>query len=560
MNDKWWKDSVVYQIYPQSFNDTNNDGIGDIKGITEKLDYISDLGADVIWLNPIFESPLIDNGYDISNYYQINPIYGTIDDFKVLISEAHKKNIKIILDIALNHTSEKHIWFQESKKSKNNDFSDFYIWKDPKPDGSEPNNWGASFGGKAWKYVAERNQYYLHVFAEEMPDLNWDNIKVREEVYNILRFWLDLGVDGFRMDTISLYSKDPAFPNASDDVPYAKSYYIGVSNGPNLHKYLREMNEQVFSHYNTLVVGETPNTTVEQALQYTAPERNEIDMVFQFDHMHLDYGKYGKFSDVRFKLSDLKKSLSEWQYGLSEGWNALYWSNHDQPRVVTRFGNELAYREKSSKMLATLLHMLRGTPFIYQGEEIGMKNVPMKNLDDYKDIETLNEINIMRMNNESENYIRKSCYLKSRDNARTPMPWDNSDGYGFSQASPWISYSIDNENINVDLELKKENSIFEYYQRLIRLRKEFPVIVDGKYQLIDKEDSDIFSYIRYNDDEILLIICSFSEEKIGYRVPDNISNYNFELLLSNYSNRKFKEKFVLNPYEALVFYFNKSNH
>ncbi len=365
MNKDWWKSSVIYQIYPQSFKDSNNDGIGDLRGIIEKIPYLSKLGIDVIWLNPIYESPMVDNGYDIADYRKINPIYGTMEDFEELLQQAHQHHIKIILDLVVNHTSDQHAWFQQSKQSKDNEYSDFYIWKDAKEDGSLPNNWGATFGGPAWTYVPERNQYYLHCFAPGQPDLNWENPKVRQAVYDEMRFWLDKGIDGFRMDVISLLSKKQDFPDALEgEYDYAKSYYKGASNGPRIHEFLQEMDREVLSHYDVMTVGETPNTSVEQAKIYTDPKNHELNMVFQFDHMHLDYGKYGKFSDIIYKLSDLKEIMTKWSNEIGDGWNSLYWNNHDQPRCVTRFGNDSKYRVESAKMLGTLLHMMKGTPYI----------------------------------------------------------------------------------------------------------------------------------------------------------------------------------------------------
>ena len=553
----WWKKSVVYQVYPQSFKDSNDDGVGDFKGIIEKLPYLSNLGIDVIWLNPIFKSPLIDNGYDISNYKEILDVYGTMADFKELLKEAHSFDIKIILDLVVNHTSDQHEWFLESKKNKNNKYADFYIWKDPNSDGSPPTNWGSTFGGSAWEYVESRDQYYLHCFAKEQPDLNWDNPIVREHIYEMMSWWFELGIDGFRMDVISLISKHPDYPE-DETLAYTKSYYAGASNGPRVHEYLNEMNEKVLSKYNILTVGETPNTNSEQAILYTHPDRKELNMVFHFDHMHLDYGKYGKFSDIRFKLSDLKETLTEWQLALEDGWNSLYWSNHDQPRAVTRFGDEANYRVESSKMLGTLLHMMKGTPYIYQGEEIGMKNVPFESISEYKDIETKYFYSEMKQAQESLKYIDESIYLKSRDNARTPIPWHGNKeaGYGFSKANPWINYSPDNDKINVEDALNDKNSIFYHYKKLIELRKKYDVIVDGDYQLINSDDSSIYSYARQLGSKKLIVICSFSTHKINFDLPDEWQLNNYELLLSNYddSNSILNDKLTLRPYEALIYY------
>lgn len=556
MSKDWWKKSVVYQVYPQSFKDSNGDGIGDLAGLNEKLPYINKLGADVIWLNPIYESPLIDNGYDISDYYKINPVFGTLDDFKSLLKSAHDLNIKIIMDLVVNHTSDQHHWFQESMKSKTNPYADFYIWKDPQEDGSPPTNWGATFGGSAWEYVASRNQYYLHLFAKEQPDLNWENPVVRHEVYKIMKYWLDIGVDGFRMDVISLISKDQRYPNAHDNAVYSKSYYIGASNGPRVHEFLQEMNREVLSKYDCMTVGETPNTNSTQALLYTQSDRKELNMIFQFDHMHLDYGKYGKFSDIRFKMSDLRATMTEWQQKLDTGWNSLYWSNHDQPRAISRFGNDNRYRIESAKMLGTLLHMMKGTPYIYQGEELAMRNVNFHSIDQYKDIETLSVFNSFKRENLNDDYIKKAIYLKSRDNARVPMPWDATEKSGFTDGTPWLDFSPDNKFINVQNTLNDKDSVFYHYKKLIEIRKQYPVVVEGKYELINDTDSDVYGYIRVLVNETLIVICSFSEKKVNYSLPENLSNSKATLLLSNYpdSSDVITPNIELRPYEALIYY------
>ncbi|WP_329957392.1 alpha-glucosidase [Gibbsiella quercinecans] len=556
MSERWWKQCVVYQVYPQSFKDSNGDGIGDLAGVVEKLPYISELGADVIWLNPIYESPLIDNGYDISDYYNINPIFGSLATFKQLLKAAHDLNIKIIMDLVVNHTSDQHYWFQESRKSKSNPYADFYIWKDPAEDGSPPTNWGATFGGSAWEYVPERNQYYLHLFAKEQPDLNWENPAVRKEVYRIMKYWLDMGIDGFRMDVISLISKRPDYPDAPSDAIYSKSYYTGASNGPRVHEFLQEMHHEVLSQYSCITVGETPNTNSTQALLYTLPERKELNMIFQFDHMHLDYGKYGKFSDVRFKMSDLRATMTEWQQKLDAGWNSLYWSNHDQPRAVTRFGNDGQFRTASAKMLATLLHMMKGTPYIYQGEELAMRNVPIDAIEKYKDIETLSVYETFKNAGLDDDYIKKAIYLKSRDNARVPMPWNATEKAGFTTGEPWINFSPDNTFINVKDALNDENSVFYHYKELIKIRKTYPVVVDGRYELINDTDSDVYGYIRVLREEMLVVICSFSENKVNYILPEHLLTHSAKLLLSNYagSQELLVQKLELRPYEALIYH------
>ena len=554
MSGKWWKKSVVYQVYPQSFKDTTGSGMGDLNGIIEKLPYLSQLGIDVIWLNPIYQSPLVDNGYDISDYLAINPEYGSLSDFKTLLAKAHELGIKIIMDLVVNHTSDQHDWFKQSCERLDNEFSDFYIWKDPLPDGSEPTNWGSTFGGSAWEYVESRGQYYLHLFAKEQPDLNWENPKVRQKIYEMMTVWFDLGIDGFRMDVISLISKRQDYPDAPDDAVYTKSYYIGASNGPRVHEFLHEMHEEVLGEYDIMTVGETANTNSDQAIFYTDPAREELDMVFHFDHMHLDYGPFGKFSDVRFKMSDLRDVMTEWQEKLAgRGWNSLYWSNHDQPRAVTRFGNDSdAYREVSAKMLATLLHMMQGTPYIYQGEELGMRNVKFDSLDQYRDIETFAVYEEMLAAREPFEAIQRAIFLKSRDNARSPFPWDGSEKSGFTTGQPWIDFSPDNTTINAATALADEDSVFYHYQKLIALRREYDVIIEGRYELINATDSEVYGYTRTLGEDKLIVICSFSDHKVNYQVPDDLVGA--KLLLSNYADSdEVLGTIELRPYEALIY-------
>lgn len=555
-NNKWWQKAVVYQVYPQSFKDSNQDGIGDLNGIIDKLPYLKSLGVDVLWLNPIYASPQVDNGYDISDYYQLNPEYGTIDDFKDLLDHAHDYGIKIILDLVVNHTSDQHTWFKASRKNQNNDFSNYYIWKNPSENGGLPNNWGATFGGPAWTYVPERNQYYLHSFAPEQPELNWEEPKLREAIYEMMRYWLAFGVDGFRMDVISLISKRQDFPNADSTLPYSKSYYAGASNGPRVHEFLQEMNREVLQHFDTLTVGETPNTNSDQAILYTDEKRHELNMVFNFDHMHIDYGQRGKFDNKRFKLTDLKRVFTEWQDKLSEhGWNSLYWSNHDQPRAVSRFGSE-DFRVESAKTLGTVLHMLKGTPYIFQGEEIGMTNAKFDSLSDYQDIETKNIIDTYRKEQLDEDYIKEVTYLRSRDNARTPMPWNNTKFGGFSQAQPWIKMNPNYPNINVEEALNDQKSVFYHYQKLVQLRHELPVIVDGKYQLFDPENEEIYTFTRTSGDGTkLLVIASFSSKNVIYNIPEELTRErNWQVLLDSYGVLdNFKAELKLMPYQSVVF-------
>ena len=560
--NEWWKDAVVYQIYPQSFKDSNNDGIGDINGIREKIPYLKDLGVNVLWLNPIYESPMVDNGYDISDYYKIADCYGTMEDFENLLKEAHDAGIKIIMDLAVCASSIEHKWFKESKKSRDNKYSDYYIWKDPKEDGSAPNNWGSIFGsGSAWEYVEERGQYYLHLFAVEQPDLNWENPDLRQEVYDNMEFWLKKGIDGFRLDSISLISKKQDFPDdpAAIENGYGSPYF-GASNGPRVHEFLQEMYEKVLSKYDVMTVGEATRTPVDKALLYCQPERKELNMVFQFDHMHVDYGKFGRYSDLKFKLSDLKEAMFLWQKSLNGvGWNSLYWDNHDQPRFVSRFGNDDSkYRKLSATMLATVLYFQQGTPFIYQGDEIGMTNVAFDSIDSYKDIEAHNMYlkfsNMGLSNDEIMNYIHN----KSRDNARTPMQWNSNSFAGFSCVDPWIGLNPNYSKINVENDINSDFSIHDYYKKLIKYRKGNEIVRDGDFKEIGLEDSDIFSYTRTYKGKTLLVLGSFSDKKVCYNMPNNLQKFKRELVISNYNGNIEQNKdastLYLRPYEALVFY------
>lgn len=560
--NNWWKDAVVYQIYPQSFKDSNNDGIGDINGIREKIPYLKDLGVNVLWLNPIYESPMVDNGYDISDYYKIADCYGTMEDFENLLKEAHDAGIKIIMDLAVCASSIEHKWFKESKKSRDNKYSDYYIWKDPKEDGSAPNNWGSIFGsGSAWEYVEERGQYYLHLFAVEQPDLNWENPDLRNEVYENMEFWLKKGIDGFRLDSISLISKKQDFPDdpTAGENGYGSPYF-GASNGPRVHEFLQEMYEKVLSKYDVMTVGEATRTPVDKALLYCQPERKELNMVFQFDHMHVDYGKFGRYSDLKFKLSDLKEAMFLWQKSLNGvGWNSLYWDNHDQPRFVSRFGNDDSkYRKLSATMLATVLFFQQGTPFIYQGDEIGMTNVAFDSIDSYKDIEAHNmylKFSNMGLSNDD---IMSYIHNKSRDNARTPMQWNSNLFAGFSCVDPWIELNPNYSKINVENDMNSDFSIHDYYKKLIKYRKGNEIVRDGDFKEIGLEDSDIFSYTRTYKGKTLLVLGSFSDKKVCYNVPNNLQKFKRELVISNYDGNIEQNKdastLYLRPYEALVFY------
>lgn len=555
---KWWQHSVVYQIYPQTFNDSNHDGVGDLAGIIPKIPYLVQLGVDVVWLNPIYQSPLIDQGYDISDYYQINPMYGTMADFDQLLQKLHAANLKLIMDLVVNHTSSQHAWFQASKQDRTNPYADFYIWKDPNPDGTPPTNWGSSFGGSTWEYVPQRQQYYLHLFAKEQPDLNWENPRVRQEVYKIMRFWLDKGVDGFRMDVISLLSKDPQYANSpvSPHQQYG-SYYPGAANGPREHEYLQEMNREVLSHYDVMTVGETPHTSVQEALLYTQAERHELNMVFHFDHMHLDYGPEGKFSTKRFRLAALKQVFTKWQEMMiqNNGWNSLYWNNHDQARAVTRFGNpDPRWREQSAKMLATILHMQCGTPFIYQGEEIGMVNPHFNSINDYHDLDTLNVYHdFIHHKHLDPAQVMQAIYLKSRDNARTPIPWNDQP---LTQTNPNLPpLNPDYRTVNVAQALADPASVFYYYQKLIKLRHDLPIITTGDYQLLDADDESTFSYLRTQDHQVLLVSGNFTDHLCQVQLPSKLQFTTSKLIISNFATNQqlTSQVFNLPPYGTVVY-------
>lgn len=548
MKKAWWKEAVVYQIYPRSFCDSNGDGIGDLNGITSKLDYLKELGIDVIWLSPVYKSPNDDNGYDISDYEDIMTEFGTMDDFDKMLAAAHERGIKIVMDLVVNHTSDEHPWFVESRSSKDNEKRDYYIWKEGK-DGKEPTNWGSAFSGPAWKYDEKTDMYYLHLFSVKQPDLNWENPKVRKEVFDMMTRWCEKGIDGFRMDVISLISKPEGYPDAKVVGLYGD---MGIcANGPKVHDYLKEMNEKVLSKFDIMTVGETAGVTLEEAKKYANTDGSELNMVFQFEHMDLDGGEKFKWSTQPMPLVPLKENLSKWQKGLDGvAWNSLYFCNHDQPRIVSRLGDESdAYRELSAKCIATCLHMMQGTPYIYQGEELGMTNTVFNSVDDFRDLES---INAYRELVESGLYTDGDMFPKiahkSRDNARTPMQWDAGANAGFTTGTPWIAVNPNYKKINVADQLKREDSVFHYYQKLIRLRKENEIIVYGNYELLLPEDENIFAYTRTLDNQKLLVVCNFSKSEQKF----DFSGYeNAKVLISNY-NRDAGEDGILKPYEATV--------
>lgn len=551
MHEPWWKKSVVYQIYPKSFNDTTGSGTGDIEGVIEKLDYLKELGVDVLWLTPIYDSPQKDNGYDIRDYYSIFHEYGTMEDVDRLLDEAHKRELKVIFDIVVNHTSTEHKWFVESKKSKDNPYRDFYIWKDPK-DGKEPTNWESKFGGNAWQYDDATGQYYLHLFDVTQADLNWENEAVRDHVYEMMNYWVDKGVDGFRLDVINLISKNQDFPEDASD---GRKFY---TDGPKIHDYLQDMHEQVFKDKDLITVGEMSSTSIDNCVKYTHPDRNELSMTFSFHHLKVDYPNGEKWTKAPFDLDALKTILTDWQVGMHEGggWNALFWCNHDQPRVVSRFGSEGKYHTRSAKMLATTLHMMQGTPYIYQGEEFGMTNPNFETIDDYRDVESLNTYRIMTERGVSKEEVLEILKQKSRDNARTPMQWNSSAHAGFTDGTPWIDVARNYEDINAENALKDQDSIFYYYQRLIQLRKSEPIITDGKYRLILAADSDIFAYVRETDNEQLVVLNNFYDKEVTYDLTnEGIFAKVADVLISNMDDQQGSaETGVLRPYESVVYH------
>lgn len=554
MDKTWWKESVVYQIYPRSFCDSNGDGVGDLKGITVKLDYLKELGIDVIWLSPVYQSPNDDNGYDISDYQAIMQEFGTMADFDEMLNRAHSLGIKIMMDLVVNHTSDEHSWFVESRKSTDNAYRDYYIWREGK-DGEAPNNWGACFGGSAWNYDETTKMYYLHLFSPKQPDLNWENPKVRREVFGMMNWWCDKGIDGFRMDVISLISKVPGLP----DGPAGKSGYgdFGpyVANGPHVHEYLQEMNREVLSKHDLITVGECSGVTVEEAKKYASASGNELNMVFQFEHMGLDDGENFKWNHKKICLTDLKKVMSKWQTELAgKAWNSLYWCNHDQPRMLSRLGNDSRqYREASAKMLATCLHMMQGTPYVYQGEELGMTNYPFTSLDEFRDIESINAYRELTEKGivEPETMFDYISY-KGRDNARTPMQWDESDNAGFTTGTPWIPVNPNYKYINAKDQTTRTDSVFHYYKKLIALRREHPVIVYGAYELLMPDSEELYVYTRTLEEQKLLVICNFTDREQAYTLPEDWRAADTAVWISNYDRSAARENMRLQPYESLV--------
>ncbi|MDT2847880.1 alpha-glucosidase [Vagococcus carniphilus] len=534
--NKWWQSAVLYQIYPRSFQDTTGNGVGDLRGIINRLDYLEKLGITAIWLSPVYKSPNDDNGYDISDYEDIMDEFGTMDDMDELIEEAKSRNIRIIMDLVVNHTSDEHAWFVEAKKGKDNPYRDFYVWRDP-VNGEAPNDLTSTFSGSAWEFDEASGQYYLHLFSKKQPDLNWENETVRQKVNDMMNFWLEKGVGGFRMDVIDLIGK----------IPDEKI----TGNGPKLHEYLKEMNEATFGNYDVMTVGETWGATPEIAKMYSDPDRHELSMIFQFEHVGLDQergeGKH-KWDLKPLEMKDLKEVLSKWQTSLGDqGWNSLFWNNHDLPRVVSRWGNDKEYRVESAKAFAILLHMMKGTPYIYQGEEIGMTNYPVSSIDEVEDIESVNMYNERLSLGFTKEEIITSINGKGRDNARTPMQWDKTENAGFTTGTPWLHVNPNHKDINVESALEDKNSIFYTYQKLIQLRKDNPIVVWGEYELQETADK-VFSYVRTYANKTWLVVTNLSNEEQAFKTDATIK----EVLIENMATPKDISNLTLKPWQAFA--------
>ena len=548
INTEWFKDAIIYQIYPRSFKDSNGDGMGDIRGIIEKLDYLKELGINCVWLSPVYESPMEDNGYDISDYKKIHEMFGTMDDFKEMLDEMHKRGIRLIMDLVANHTSSEHEWFKKSRESEDNEFRDYYIWR------KKPNNWTGFFGEKAWEYDEKTDSYYLHLFAKGQPDVNWENPKIREAYKDIIKFYLDMGVDGFRCDVINLISKDQRFKNGHNPlILVGKKYFI---NGPRLHEYLHEINRDVLSHYDCMTVGETTFCNLQDMKDMTAEERQELSMVFNFDHTSVDNFLGVKWLMRKFKLTRFKKTLDKYQYGLSDiGWNSLFYENHDQRRSVGRFNTcDKEYRIESAKMLATTMYFLKGTPFVYQGQEIGMTNYFVDSIDDFVDVESKNITALMKKLHLPKWYIDKSIRNGSRDNSRVPMHWDDSEFAGFSTVQPWLNVNKNKNEINVEASQKDEKSILNYYKKLFKVYKEYDLVRDGVYKDLLPRHNKIFAYERKGEKDLLLVISNFSKKEIKCNLLNKYKDYQKKILLNNYDEL---EDGKLKPYQSILLYIYK---
>ena len=546
MNKTWWKESVVYQIYPRSFCDSNGDGIGDLKGIQSKLDYLKELGINVIWMSPVYKSPNDDNGYDISDYQDIMTEFGTMEDFDELLAAAHERGIRIVMDLVVNHTSDEHPWFIESRSSKENPKRDYYIWRDA-VDGHEPNNWGSAFSGSAWEWDEKTQMYYLHCFSKKQPDLNWENPKVRDDVFAMMDWWCRKGIDGFRMDVISMISKKDGLPDVPTDGGLYGNCMYGTCNGPHVHEYLQEMNQRVLSKYDLMTVGECAGVTIEEAKKYANAEGTELNMVFQFEHTSLDSGTMDKWCKKPIPLQELKANLSKWENELEgKAWNSLYFCNHDQPRIVSRLGDDSPL---SAKCIATVLHMMQGTPYVYQGEELGMTNCPFGSIENYRDLESINAYHEL-----TEAGLRQPEELLE-DNARTPMQWNSSKNGGFTEGTPWIMVNPNYKEINAEQEMADPDSVFHYYQHLIALRRSSSwsdIIVYGHYELLAPENPQVFAYTREYEGRKLLVICNLSSEKVSFEIPDSVSWTQADRLIGNYEHQELARKTELRPWEAEV--------
>ncbi|EIT84557.1 Oligo-1,6-glucosidase [Fictibacillus macauensis ZFHKF-1] len=558
MNQQWWKESIVYQIYPRSYMDSNGDGIGDLQGIISKLDYLKELGIDVIWLSPVYQSPNDDNGYDISDYKKIMDDFGTMADWEALLSECHKRGLKLIMDLVINHTSDEHPWFIESRSSKDNPYRDYYIWREGK-DGKEPNNWESIFNGSAWKYDEPTGEYYLHLFSAKQPDLNWENEAVRKQLYEIVQWWIDKGIDGFRVDAITHIKKEKGLKDLPN--PQQKRYvpsWDGHLNRPGIQTFLQEMKEAVFLNDAIMTVGETPGVSPEGAREYVDAVEGKFNMVFQFEHMGLDQTEESKWDLAPWKLRDLKEVLTKWQKGLEgSGWNSLYLENHDQPRSVSRFGDDGVYHVKSAKMLAAFYQLMQGTPYVYQGQEIGMTNVQFTSIDDYRDVEILNLYREAQLDGKSVEEIMTSIHAKGRDNARTPMQWDDSAHGGFTTGTPWMKGNANYPEINVAAQLQDPESILHFYKKLHQLRKEHALIVHGTYDLLLENDDHIYAYSRTWNEEQLLVLCNFTDQEVSFDLEELQHMREATLLLANDDAPKTLDQTPLSAYEVRVYYKKK---
>lgn len=549
MKKTWWKESIIYQIYPRSFNDSNNDGIGDIRGIIQKLDHVERLGVDVIWLSPVYDSPNDDNGYDVRDYYTIMDEFGTMEDFDEMLKIIHEKGMKLIIDLVANHTSDEHAWFLDSKSSTSSDKRDFYIWKTG-DNGTPPNNWRSFFGGNAWQYDETSKQYYLHLFSRKQPDLNWENEQVRQEMFKMMNWWLEKGVDGFRMDVISLISK-----RDFEDTPspyFVETVQKKYSNGPKIGQYLEEMNQASLSHYDVMTVGEGPGIGYDQALEYVAEDKKRLNMIFHFDHMFLDHGPNGRFDPVSWDFKQFKKIFAKWD-GLVEdgGWPAIFLGNHDFPRIVSRFGSDGKYQELSAKAICLMLMTMRGTPYVYQGDEIGMTNITFRQIEEYRDVETLNAYKeVVEKNGDIPDFI-KSVISNGRDNARTPIQWSSDEQAGFSKGEPWIKVNPNHTEINVADQEEDSESVLNFYRKAIATRKRFTTLTYGDFELIEEEHPSVFAYKRSDSEAEFLVVINFSGEELEFETGVQLDSS--KILVSNYPNIKYLGTVVkMQPWEAFL--------